>query len=378
MLTPDVLHNAKHPARLLLNRMSSTAMGLDLETPVGHKLADEMARIVKIILHEFNDDVALFSTCLAELELFLEENLRNTDAKFALSVEALDAAEKGIATTVTSDASLQELLGPLNLDQRVSDFISKIWIRVINREAADPQLNIHARFRKLLPELIWSVQTKRSSERSELMRLLPDLVIWLKAGLTSIKLQESDAKQTLDQFVGMHMDVLRGQMPQKNQQLMSLNALRLHFEALHVTPDSNIDDTTPNNDRPPGTEKVEAKAIIAALKDRGVMASLDLGTEDMPKFETDADWLSQMVLGVCVERWGDGVFEPARLNWISKKKILFIFMVENSTKPAVYSDRSLIKCLREGSIRTIESAPAFDRAVQSLLNDAESLQADQA
>ncbi len=379
MLAPEMLQNAEYPARVLLNRMSSSAVGLDLATPIGCKLSEEMTRVVTKILQEFNDNVELFSVCLAELDLFLAENLRNTDAKFALSVDALEAAEQSSIQKKHFGVPLQQLLEPLMLDQRVSEFLTKTWRRVLSKEAANNKLKEHLRFRNALPDLVWSVQEKKSSERSELMRLLPELVSWLKLGLASIHLSEHESKQALDQFVVMHMDVLRGISGKSKQSVLSLTELREHFSSLHVTPDIStdnaaevVDDETENS----ATKKVEAAAITAALADRGVTASLELGADDMPEFDTETDWLDQMIVGVCVERWTDGEFKSARLNWISKKKILYIFMFENNPKPLVYSDQSLIKGLREGSIRTVESAPAFDRAVQSLLSDAEALQSE--
>jgi hypothetical protein len=387
MLAPEMLHDAQYPARVLLNRMSSSAIGLDLATPIGGSLSDEMTRIVTKILREFSDNVGLFAICLAELELFLAENLRKADAKFSLSVDALEAAEQSSTSKKRTGSSLQILLDPLMLDQRVIEFITKIWRRVLIREATDKKLKKSLRFRNTLPELVWSVQEKTSSERGELMRLLPELVIRLKAGLALIHSPERESKQALDHFVVMHMDVLRGLSGKNAQRVLSLDALREHFASLNLAADGTPDTAAGIHSNEPseiidaetesaGAQKVEAAAITAALADRGVTASLELGAEDMPEFDTETDWLDQMIVGICVERWTDGEFKSARLNWISKKKILYIFMFENNPKPLVYSDQSLIKGLREGSIRTVESAPAFDRAVQSLLSDAEALQSD--
>jgi hypothetical protein len=379
MLAPEMLHNDQYPARVLLNRMSSSAIGLDLATPIGSKLSDEMTRVVTKILQEFDDNVDLFDVCLRDLEQFLAENLRNVDAKFSLSVDALEAAEQSSAPKKHFGVPLQTLLESLGLDQRVNDFIAKTWRRVMSKEAADKALKEQMRFRSALPELVWSVQEKNSSERSELMRVLPDLVTRLKAGLSLIHLPESESKLALDQFVGMHMDVLRGQSAKSKQSVLTLEALREHFSSLHITPDVNLDNVSKVTDDAPeisDTKKVEAATITAALAERGVTANLDLGSDDMPEFDKETDWLDQMIVGVSVERWSEGEFTSARLNWISKKKILYIFMLENNPKPLVYSDQSLIKALREGSLRTIESAPAFDRAVQSLISDAEALQTE--
>ena len=379
MLAPELLYNAEYPARVLLNRMSSSAIGLDMATPMGSQLSEEMTRIVKKILQEFDHNLEIFSICLADLEQFLAENLRHADAKFALSVDALEAAEKNSAPKKHLGVPLQTLLKPLILDPRVNNFIIRTWQRVMSKEAGDKKLKQHLRFRAALPELIWSVQVKRTSERAELMRLLPELVTKLKAGLSLIHLSEAESKQALDQFVGLHMEVLRGQAEKSKQDILSLEALREHFSPLRITPEFGTDNATEvADDEEPiaDSKKVEAAAINAALADRGVTASLDLGADDMPEFDTETDWLDQMIVGVSVERWSDGEFKSARLNWISEKKTLYTFMFENNPKLLVYSDQSLIKALREGSIRTIESAPAFDRAVQLLLFEAEGLQAE--
>ena len=379
MLAPELLYNAEYPARVLLNRMSSSAIGLDMATPMGSQLSEEMTRIVKKIRLEFDHNLDIFSVCLADLEQFLAENLRHADAKFALSVDALEAAEQNSAPKKQFGVPLQTLLKPLILDPRINNFIIRTWQRVMSKEAGDKKLKEQLRFRAALPELIWSVQVKSTSERAALMRLLPELVTKLKAGLSLIHLSEAESKQALDQFVGLHMDVLRCQPEKSKHNILSLEELREHFSPLRVTPEFGADNATElADDEEPiaDSKKVEAAAIHAALAERGVTASLELGADDMPEFDSQTDWLDQMIVGVSVERWSDGEFKTARLNWISKKKTLYTFTFENNPKSLVYSDQALIKALREGSVRTIESAPAFDRAVQLLLFEAEALQAE--
>ena len=100
---------------------------------------------------------------------------------------------------------------------------------------------------------------------------------------------------------------------------------------------------------------------------------LDLEREETPTFESDADWLIHMQVGTCVERWTDAGYKLARLNWISKRKTLYMFMLEDKTLPVVYSASSLIKALREGSVCLMESAPVFERAVETLLSGARSM-----
>ena len=61
LLTPDMLRQTEHPARQLVNRMGSAAVALDLGTPLGLRVGQEITRIVNRILEEFGEDVSIFS-----------------------------------------------------------------------------------------------------------------------------------------------------------------------------------------------------------------------------------------------------------------------------------------------------------------------------
>jgi hypothetical protein len=372
-----VLQQADHPTRQLLNRMSSAAVGLDPASPMGQRIEAEITRLVRRILADFDDDLTIFSECLNDLESFLALNLRNTDNAIALSVDALEEAEKISALLINTAIPLRALLSPLNLDKRVFDFIMNIWVRVLVqatwRQRLAPQTADAVRlpsedYRAVLPELVWSVLEKPGTqERNALIRLLPSLVKRLKAGLSLIQVSDEASRQALDQLVTVHTQVLRGNQSEQLQAQPGLEELRLRFAEFVI-----------GSDEPPatGTEppQVQAAAIEAALAERGVSASLDLDHYPDPEFDTDAEWLKPMQVGTCIERWSDENFEVARLTWINVNRTLYMFKLEQTAKPLLYSNKSLIKSLREGSVRLVEHAPAFERAVESLLLGAEAMQ----
>jgi hypothetical protein len=381
MLAPEVLQQADHSARELLNRMSSAAVGLDPATPIGQSIEAEITRLVRRILADFGDDLTIFSECLNELESFLARNLRNTDNATALSVDALEEAEKISALLINTAISLRALLSPLNLDKRVVDFIMNIWVRVLVQAAwrqrlatkpADASRLPSEEYRAVLPELVWSVFEKPGAqERNALIRLLPSLVKRLKAGLLLIQLSDAAIHEALDQLVEVHTQVLRGTQSEQQQAQPSLEQLRVRFAEFVIGGgDQSAAHAEPNSEPP----QVQASTIEAALAERGVSASLDLDHYPDPEFDTDAEWLTPLQLGTCVERWADENFEVARLTWINANRTLYMFKLAQSDKPLLYSNKSLIKSLREGSVRLVEHAPAFERAVESLLIGAEAMQ----
>jgi len=365
LMTPDMLRQTEHPARQLVNRMGSAAVALDPGTPAGKIVEVEIKRIVDKVLVEFADDIAVFSDCLIELERFLVEDLPKADTKVASSAQVLEAVEQNEAPALPP-LVVPSWLIHFRIDRRVVEFIVRTWLPVLeveNLQHVDEE-NYLGVYRELLPDLVWSAQEKRSNEeRGALMNMLPRLVRSLKSGMSLLQMPEKEAREALDQLVPVHTQLLRPNAAVGNYTQFTLEEMRHHFSLLTIGSETRAPRTAE-------TEKFEAE-----LAKHDVAVELDLEREETPTFESDADWLTHMQIGTCVERWGDEGYKLARLNWISKRKTLYMFMLEEKTIPIVYSASSLIKALREGSICLLESAPVFERAVETLLSGARSLEA---
>ena len=365
--TPDMLQHVEHPARQLVNRMGTAAMAIDPATPFGQGLEQEINRIVHKILNEFGDDPAIFSDCMLELETYLEGNLPQSDIQVSSSVGALQEIEQSVVQS--APLPVPDWLRDFRIDSRVVEFIVKIWLPVVELEAlhrdetdAGPA---QGPYQLLLPDLIWSAQDKQSiEERTTLMRMLPQLVGGLKSGLAALRLPEHESRAAFDQLVAVHTQVLRANPTVGSHTLFSLAEMRSHFSHIIIGHEGQP------------IKAVESEKFESELAKRGVALNLDLEREDdSPVHESDVDWLTHMQMGTCVERWSDVGYQLARLTWISKRKTLYMFMLEEKTMPIVYSAASLIKALREGSVCLLESAPVFERAVETLLSGARSLEA---
>ena len=365
LMTPDMLRQTEHPARLLVNRMGTAAVGLDPATPAGKGVEHEITRIVDRVLSEFRDDISIFSDCLVDLERFLVEDLPHADAKAASSAKVLEEVDQNDAPALPP-LVVPDWLAHFRIDRRVVEFIVRTWLPILEietmqREEGDDHMGV---FRELLPDLVWSAQEKRSNEeRTALMEMLPRLVRSLKSGMGLLQLPEHEAREALDQLVPVHTQLLRPNAAIGKHDQFSLAEMRKHFSLLTI----GVETKPP---RTADTEKFEAE-----LARHHIEVELDLEREETPTFDSDADWLTHMKIGTCVERWSDTGYQLARLTWISKRKTLYMFMLEEKTLPVVYSAVSLIKALREGSICLLESVPIFERAVETLLSGARSLEA---
>lgn len=374
MLEPGLLQQEDHPSRQLLNRIGTVAVGLDTATEVGKNFSTEIKRIVRKILDEFDKDIAIFSTCLEEFNQFLAESLRHADTTTARSIDALEEAEQFSRLTLGTTTSLREILPPLNIDERMSDFIIDIWTRVLVRSAMldlrekEKGAATQKRYSDLLPELVWSSQEKQTQQdRTALMRLLPNLVKSLKSGLELLNLPPEESKQALDDLVAVHTQVLRNSEMTADAKLPSLEELRQVFSALHIQEEATVSKAVA---RP----QVAPAIIEASLAERGVSASLDLQPESTFSSRLDDSLLAQMQVGACVEFWIDSAYQLGRLIWVGNSQSLFMFRLDKDSKPLVYTTASLSKAMRQGLVNLIESAPTFERAVESLLQGTEAVQ----
>jgi len=371
MLTPELLRQPAHPARLLLNRLGSIASAVDLSLAFDQRIAAEIAATVDRILERFEDDMAVFTACLEEFEEFLRRQYRKSDAATASRIDAIEEAERTSVMRFSVTNTLRDLLPALEIDRRVSDVIMHTWVRVLATFLARaPEDNtLINQYRGVLPELAWSVQPKYSSQdRNALMKLLPDLVKRVKKGLELARVSEEESKKALDQLADVHMQILRATPRPAANKGMTLEELYQHFSLLQICEGSYL-----WAENEPLT--VQGDTVQAALASRDVAAELHIQTEAIPALATDEDWMAQMRLGIGAEVQVGETVELARLAWVSEQRSLFMFAVERSGQTLVYSSISLLKALRDGIFRPYEYAPLFDRAVESLMEGAESLQA---
>ncbi|HZW22041.1 DUF1631 family protein [Noviherbaspirillum sp.] len=371
LLDQDLMQDETHPARLLLNRLSTAAVGTDASSARGKTLAAEIERVVDKVLAEYDTDTRVFSDCVHEFEDFLAGFLRKDDGQAAVGIEAVEEAERFSVLLTNTTKALCDVLVPLNVDKRISDIIILVWPHVLVHAAwqdwkakvsQDDAASMFRQFHSALPELIWSVQEKSPQQRTVLIRLLPDLVKRLRKALEIIQLPEEDSKQILDMLVDMHTQVLRSQPKPGAQEQIALEDLRKEFSRLVLSWERAAWELP---EPPPPREEI----IMEVFGRRGAAADINLGFNTVSSTAADREFLAQTyLLGTRVAfRAPDGSNLPGQLVWISTHRSLYLFKQDGKSTLVVYSPAALLEALREEAIIPVEYAPVFERAVESLL-----------
>lgn len=377
LLQPDLLHDEMHPVRQLLNRIGSASIDAD------KTLADEIGRTVGKVLENFDSDTEVFFRSLKKFETFFSSHLRSHDAQTESAIAAVEAAERSsILLTNTADA-LYEILLPINIDKRISDFIIHVWPQVLLRAAladedkklpVDAAASLFRQYHAVLPELVWSMQEKVDpQERSALIRMLPDLVKRLRAALQLIQLPEEESKRVLDQLVELHTSILRGVPGNGTTTQIGIEALREQFSRVAAC----VQQPTWKRSEPP---QARAAIIDEIFARRAIPVELNPGESAITPSTADRQFLEQACLpGMRVECCGaDGARVPAQLIWNSTYRSLYLFKRASGPGFALHTGASLLRALQEESLVALEYAPLFERAVDGLLSDAENMAAAKA
>ncbi len=359
MAEPDLLHEPTHPARRLLDRIGAVGTGVPSDMACHGALESEIARIVEGILARFNGNTEVYAESERALDKFVANALPEADPALALCAEAINEAEAACARLSDTVDRLNAVLAPLDADPRVVGFLTDTWARVMVNPIYERE-----EIQALLPELLWSAQEKATAQdRATLMRMLPDLVRRVREGLAAIGLREASFKAALDHLVAVHMDVLANKQ-QRSDKDMELDALRRHCAAF-----ADDEPYVPEDGGPIHVGRAELKAALAK---RGVTATLHTKAENAG-ISADPDWSSVARAGAGFELMVDGKLTPACLSAVSARQSVYLFSITDVAQPMIFARQALLGAMEEGLVQTVEYAPVFDRAVETLLAGAEAL-----
>jgi hypothetical protein len=363
---PDMLHDAQHPARRLLDRIGSAAVGIRENSPLYTPMLRQVARLIDDLIKRFENNADVFAETEAALDAFLIQLLRDGDASIADCLQACQRADRSMLLLTTARQQMHQLLEPLTVDRRMIDFLTGSWMQVmVHTFAREPV------YRALLPELVWSAQERPApDERNILMKVLPDLGRRLRAGLSLIGMADDKATAVLDELLSLHMDVLANKQLSTYAVRMSLTQLREHFAKFQLDAmAAALQDEEARVDGPlPGRPELLAELSVYGI-DAVVQPDPAIGYPQAG----DEEWLAWAHPGTGFEIIVDDRYMPLRLSAVGRDNGVFLFSWPDEARPLIYTRAALLAAMHEGELRPFEYAPLFDRAVESLMTGAAAL-----
>ncbi|KYC28844.1 conserved protein of unknown function [Sterolibacterium denitrificans] len=374
-----------HPARRFLDSISGIAIRWGGTIDMGDPFYGKLSELIGRIQNNFDQDVAVFGTAVAELSAFvneceaLEEETSNSvveavqrreaaqQRRLAREAAASQAAERVLAQVITKKT-------PLPIEQ----FLRGQWRAVLEHigtaDGADGGIDSPSfqAAERVAEELAWSVTPKRSTEdRQRFTALLPKLLPALHQGLDRIGIGADARKPLFDALITLHAAALHAdrralrKAPALEAEAVadeaSTDAASVTLQVTHlvengiqiedvalVEPASALDSSLPGN---PWLRRVRQMVRGDWVEFIDADASGRDGSEESDGCEGTS-----------------GAARRERLTWLSPQRTVYIFSNHATNCAISITPEALAHRLQNATARLVEhETPLFERALDGAI-----------
>ena len=194
---PEFFASLDHPARQLIDRMGSCALGFDV-TVAGDVLESQIKRIVQVIEQYPETGRRVFQLVYEEFDRFLSRFFAE-QGSVARAVSLAQQLEQKETMTVQYTIEMRALLDDLPVRDEIREFLFRPWAEVLAMSALKngPQHAQTLLFKQAAADLVWAASAKPSrAERSRVIAGLPRQLGLLRQGmaLVGLGLADQDAR----------------------------------------------------------------------------------------------------------------------------------------------------------------------------------------
>jgi hypothetical protein len=338
---------SNHPARLLLNELSSAGIGWSNTKELKRDaLYDKVEAVVLGVVNGFRDNPAVFGELLGELRAFTSAEEQRRE----FVEQRVKDSEEGRAKRIGAKQSVQKLINQkaagMRLPADVGRFISDVWARVlvyssVKHGAGSPDWHQYV---QTLDELLWCLQPLDNlGAIDERDGKVPALLENLRTGMTEIQIASGETDKLLEEIQGHLTRISRND--------------RVYLED---------DEPMPADD---SLEVMDEVVLTRAEEDLDEQVSVD---EIDPACIEQVD---QLRVGAWVELRQNGeTVARCKLSTIVEPGARYIFVNRRGMKVAERSHRGLAADLQTGRMTILDESQVFDRALQAVIGNLREMQ----
>ncbi len=375
----DLFVSPLQPARRLMDRIASTAIGWIPEGDENQRYLVEVNKAVDTVVVAINEGPSIFEKALDEFEKYLNEERVRDDDPITRAKRALEEAETREVMAINAAIGVRRAFDGVQLESYLREFLLDTWVKVLVaatlRERSQP--DYAKKFRDTVPELVWSVQPKiNPDDRKRLVKTIPAVLNTVREGLQLIEQSPTQTQEFFTRLMGSHaqavkaLEVAYGAPPPVDAGVLKK---RLDEVKIVEPPPPSADDF----DEGPLTIPASVVRSAAAANNADVNV-LDSPPTVAPEEMIPIEQLSDAQIDQMIEDWERGSWfdlytgeqvERVRLRWISPRRNFYLFTSAETGKAHSLAPLVLRGYVRAGRIRAAESAPLFERVVGDLMRD---------
>ena len=348
MQNPGFFADRQHPTRRFLGSISGISIRWGAAVDENDPFYRQLAKLVERIQAEFQNDVAIFGSALAELEAFVGERLDEEDRTALTAANIVNLREQQNASWERAQRALETARSAASPPALIDDFLAEHWLGVLQAGTLGDDDSAWQAAVQTMNDLIWSVAPKtRPDDRLKLISLLPSLLARLNQGLASVNTRAEQSNAFFDRLLPYHAAALKGETPPP---------------------------PAPHNDEEPNvaalfTPAADGDLLITRSSDDGVEVEEVMLVGASPIWRADDREIyrqvSELKRGDWVE-FGEGKRE--RLNWISPQRGILLFSNHQSAKAISIAPDALARQIRDGAARIVRDEEIFERALSGALD----------
>ena len=349
ILDKSFFSRTSHPARQLLNELSSAGIGWSTGAELKRDaLYNIIESVVLRVLNGFTEDVNIFVPLVEELRDFVRRDKHRSE----IVEQRVKESESGRAKTLSAKHRVERLINQkasgLRLPPDIGHFISDTWARVLVylcvKHGVDSNEWLSAV--STFDDLLWSVQPLDAIEDIERRdHGLPDLLDRLEAGMELINAPRAEIDELLESVAVILEEVSDND--------------RAYSEDDAQTPDA-------------WSQPVMEEIVLTAPGER----------LDEPEFEPEPEIardMKQYAEGAWVEMTEDGrEATRCKIAAIIQPGDKYIFVNRRGMKVAEKSRMGLAVAMKNGTIRLLDESQVFDRALQAVIGNLREMHRDPA
>ena len=186
---PEFFSSLQHPARQLIDRMGSCALGFNV-TVAGSVLETEIKRVVQVIEQYPETGRRVFQLVYDEFDRFLSRffSEQGNAARFVSVAQQIEQKE---TMAIQYTIELRKMLNDMPVRDAIREFLFKVWAEVLALAAMKngPQHTQTLLLKRAAADLVWAASAKPNrDDRSRVIAALPRQLQILRQGMATLGL----------------------------------------------------------------------------------------------------------------------------------------------------------------------------------------------
>jgi Protein of unknown function (DUF1631) len=367
---PRFFSDRQHPARQLLDRITSRSLAFKSESDEGFASFSKTISNAIQVLAGGSGDAASFARVLRKLEDGWEREEEVQRKRLQEAAQALlHAEQRNLLAQKHAEDFAQRALGK-EVPDFVTTFLRGPWALVLAESqlrsadgVSDPQ-----GYSQIADDLLWSVQWRLAKRnRAKLVQMVPNLLVKLRQGLQLIDYPAERVPQLFDNLIALHEQAF--EVPE--EAITDTAPLSASDAPAEGTPSEFASDSrfegTPSRVMWVGADEAGDSGFVP----EDAAASSAFGASpDVVDSVPPGPWVvSDLKVGTWVELMLKGVWVRAQLTWASPHLTLFMFISGKGLAHSM-SRRTMDLRREQGLIRVVSDGDVVGSALDAVAHAA--------